>query len=527
MKDNPMWISVTNLMKQGAGEFIKQIVTHADFQDNIQLYIDRINRVYSILEKDVHIEKVTGDDKTVDVVVDIFNLVNSGGTKLSKGDLALAKICAAWPEARDELKTCLDKWKRAGFYFKLEWLLRIVTTVTTGEAFYTALKNISIEEFKIGLTQAEKYVNTLLNMISGRLGLDHDRVLGSRYSFPLLARYIHDRKGKLEDFHERDRLLYWYIHTFLWGRYSGSTESVLNQDLRLIQDPDKALDNIINQLRQNRGDLKLQPNDFVGWNRGARFYPLLYMLTRVWHAKDWGTGIELTNHLLGNLSSLQLHHIFPKALLYKHGYSIAEVNALANFTFLTQETNLEISDRAPVDYFPEIQKKHPGALESHWIPIDPELWHAENYLSFLEERRKLLANVANEFLNNLFEGEVPETQEVTSILEREARFVPGGIESAEEEQLLQNFNDWITDQGLPSGEFLYELVDQETNEPLAVLDLAWPDGLQEGFSQPVALLIDDEKETRELVNRAGFLYFTNVETLRLYVKREILVLEEY
>ena len=29
-----------------------------------------------------------------DVVVDVFNRVNSGGTKLSKGDLALAKICA-------------------------------------------------------------------------------------------------------------------------------------------------------------------------------------------------------------------------------------------------------------------------------------------------------------------------------------------------------------------------------------------------------------------------------------------------
>ena len=30
-------------------------------------------------------EEVTGGDKTVDVVVDIFNRVNSGGTKLVKG----------------------------------------------------------------------------------------------------------------------------------------------------------------------------------------------------------------------------------------------------------------------------------------------------------------------------------------------------------------------------------------------------------------------------------------------------------
>ena len=186
---------------------------------------------------------------------------------------------------------------------------------------------------------------------------------------------------------------------------------------------------------------------------------------------------------------------------------------------------MQISDRAPIDYFPEIQKKYPTALESHWIPMNQELWKVENYLTFLEERRKLLAQAANEFLDSLFEGEVPEAPEVTSILEPEAKFVPGGIDSAEEEELLQNFNDWITDQGLPSGEFLYELVDQETNEPLAVLDIAWPDGLQEGFSKPVALLIDEEKETKELVNRAGFLYFTDIETFRTYVKREILALE--
>ena len=37
------------------------------------------------------------------LIVDIFNQVNSGGTKLSKGDLALAKIGAEWPQAREEI----------------------------------------------------------------------------------------------------------------------------------------------------------------------------------------------------------------------------------------------------------------------------------------------------------------------------------------------------------------------------------------------------------------------------------------
>src|SRR5580693_9785763 len=69
-----------------------------------------ISRLLGITDVDLHVEEVTGADKSLDVVVDIFNRVNSGGTKLSKGDLALAKICADWPEARGLMKEALRKW---------------------------------------------------------------------------------------------------------------------------------------------------------------------------------------------------------------------------------------------------------------------------------------------------------------------------------------------------------------------------------------------------------------------------------
>ncbi len=86
-------------------------------------------------------------------------------------------------------------------------------------------------------------------------------------------------------------------------------------------------------------------------------------------------------------------------------------------------------------------------------------------------------------------------------------------------------NEWAGEQGLPEGEFFFELADPESGEPLAVLDLAWPDGLQTGLSQPVALLIDEGPETEEAANRAGYRFFTDVEEFRTYVSREILALE--
>ncbi|MDQ3606046.1 MAG: DUF262 domain-containing protein [Gemmatimonadota bacterium] len=525
MGSDPRWISVTELLQRGVGVFAGKLYADPELQGKFETYLGRLNAVDGIKNVSLHIEEVTGADKTIDVVVDIFNKVNSSGTKLSKGDLALAKICAEWPQAREHMQKRLDRYRRVGFEFKLDWLLRCINTTLTGEALFTALKDVATPEFKLGLQSTEHHIDALLDLIGSRLGLDHDRVLGSRYSFPLLARYLEQRNGKFLDHREQDRLLFWYVHSMLWGRYAGSTESVLNQDLGLIEENEGALDRLIGQLRQNRGDLRVHAADFSGWSRGARFYPMLYMLTRVWRSRDWGNGVELKANLLGKLTRLQLHHIFPKARLYEHGYGRADVNALANFTFLTQGTNLEVTARDPAEYLPHFAAKHPGALESHWIPMDPELWKVENYPAFLAARRELLAGAANDFLDGLNGGTVPAAEPGVVLLpELEGVTVAGGVEDDDEGQLLVECNDWVVAQGLPNGELMWELAD-ESGAPCAILDLAWPEGLQQGLSQPVALLVGETKETEEAANRAGFRYFTAPEAFREYVRAEVLALE--
>jgi hypothetical protein len=83
----------------------------------------------------------------------------------------------------------------------------------------------------------------------------------------------------------------------------------------------------------------------------------------------------------------------------------------------------------------------------------------------------------------------------------------------------------VRDQGLPEGELLYELTDRDTGQLLATLDLAWPAGLQEGLSQPVALMLDEPVKSIVAANRAGFRCFTSVDEFKQYVLREILALE--
>jgi len=381
MKDDPLWIDVTELMKKGTtgiGEYFTELAKKPELASLTGKYVGRLSKLLSITETDLHVEEVTGTDKTIDVVVDIFNHVNSGGIKLSKGDLALAKICAEWPEARETMKTKLKEWENAGYNFNLDWLLRSVNTVLTGEAKFQFLHNKTVDEISDALKRASKHIEKCLNLIGGKLGLDHDQVFFGRYAIPVMVHYMDRINGSMNE-KERDKLLFWYVQAGMWGRYSGTTESYIDKDLSAIEGDGDKLNRLIEQLRLWHGGLKVEAGHFTGWSLGARFYPVLYLLTRMGEARDWGTGVPLKASLLGKMNRLEVHHIFPKAQLYKLKYQRPEVNAVGNFCFLTKDTNLNISDRLPEEYFPEIENNHPGALASQWIPQNRDLWKTENY----------------------------------------------------------------------------------------------------------------------------------------------------
>ncbi|MGY6216600.1 GmrSD restriction endonuclease domain-containing protein [Methylolobus aquaticus] len=525
MQDDPLWVDVTALLRNGhagLGDFVGKLTVLPQYSAKIGDYVARLGRLLGILEINFHIDEINGADKTLDVVVDIFNRVNSGGTKLSKGDLALAKICADWPEARVVMKTKLAEWTQAGYHFNLDWLLRSVNTVLTGEAKFQHLHDRSAEEVQDGLKRATKHIDSSLNLINGRLGLDHDQVFFGRFGVPVMVRYLDQRSGPLSA-SEGDKLLFWFMQSGMWGRFSGSTESYIDQDLAALEGPDGGIDRLLEQLRLWHGGLRVEPGHFAGWSLGARFYPVLYWLTRKGRSKDLGNGYyELSSHLLGNLNRLEVHHIFPKAQLYKAGYARPEVNALANFCFLTKQANLEISDRLPQDYFVEAEKNAPGSLASQWIPDDPALWRINRYRDFLEVRKELLAAEANQRLEELLHGDSRWLQRTTSAMAPTPAIPVGGITSEAEEEALEALNTWVEAQGLPRGILAYDFADPTTGEQKAIFDLVWPTGIQEELSQPVAVLLNEPSEILSLASQAGFRCFTAVGDFKRYVEAEIL-----
>ncbi|GAA4860672.1 DUF262 domain-containing protein [Pseudonocardia benzenivorans] len=509
MKDDPLWIDVTAMFAGDDGAAYEQLLDLKWLRPKLPTYLARISQLQAVLQRDFHIEQITGADKTVDVVVDIFNRVNSGGTKLSKGDLALARICSDWADARPTMRRNIERWKESGFSFTPDWLLRNANAVATGRAPFSVLEDVSADQFEVGLNSAVEHVDHLLYLITTRLGLDHDRVLMGRYALPVLSRHLANRGGRFVDGAEADRALHWYIHAALLGRFAGSTETYLAKDLETV---DKSgIEGVTAALaRSRKGVLSIDAQDFEGNGRGSRSYPLLYLLTRVRQSRDLVTG-----HPLGvDASALQVHEIFPKPELVKLGkYSRAELNAIANFAFVVPSTAVTLNRRNPAEYLAHVD---PAVLASQWIPADPELWKLENYREFLAARRELLARDADAFSEELLTGSRPWTggEELKPIVvapdddERDARV-------AQIKGLVEEF----AEMGFAAPSLDAEISDPDTGRVLAVAEAFWADGLQPGQDKAVILELDPEEADLARLAELECLVFTSVDALRGYAQR--------
>jgi hypothetical protein len=204
-------------------------------------------------------------------------------------------------------------------------------------------------------------------------------------------------------------------------------------------------------------------------------------------------------------------------VLYAAGYGRSQVNAVANFCFLTQDANLAIGKRKPEDYFAAVEAKHPGALASQWIPQDPALWRIDRYPDFLAARRELLAKVANTFLDQLRSGSAPGSGQP---LERQVVVVE------ETDEDLDFRRDQVTalvaelvELGCADPAVDCEVSDPATGEVLAIAEACWPEGLQPGQGDPVILELDPAEADLPRLKEIGYEVFTSIDSLRGYVRR--------
>jgi uncharacterized protein with ParB-like and HNH nuclease domain len=150
MKDNPLWCSVVEcFQREHNGNEINVFMLAQRFEEQsgisafelAQVYNRNLSRLRSIKARDIP-EQIVPVDASITDAIDIFDRVNSQGTKLFDSELALTHVTGKWSHARRILKEKIEELDKRNFYFDLTFMTRALTGVVTHRALFNNIHNV-------------------------------------------------------------------------------------------------------------------------------------------------------------------------------------------------------------------------------------------------------------------------------------------------------------------------------------------------------------------------------------------------
>ncbi|MFI6359057.1 DUF262 domain-containing protein [Streptomyces sp. NPDC050743] len=410
-----------------------------DEEDYIQDALDRLHDLESYPFKGV----VLSADIDEEQVAEIFVRINSEGVKLDQADFILTLTSVFWEDGRRALEDfCRESRVPSiqgaspfNWYIrpKPPQLLRVVAAVGLDSAVlkqvYAALRGrdntgklspARREERFALLQQAQEHVLDLKHWHEFFLCLEHagfrgEKMISSQntllysYALWLIGRVHH--AVPIDQL--RSTIARWFFMAQLTGRYSGSVETQMEQDLALLRDLKPAdprgfttaLDRVVHEtLTSDFWSITL-PNAL---NSSAAKSPALLAYIAALNILDADVLLSTTkvrtrlDPAVLARKGVERHHLFPRKYLQKTlGITqTARINQIANMALLEWTDNIAISDQAPTDYWPQqlaAKKIPPEALARQlYLHALPEDWPSMGFESFLSARRTLMAQVVRD-----------------------------------------------------------------------------------------------------------------------------------
>jgi hypothetical protein len=395
----PQWVKVSEVFKTDSDAPFLQQAGVTGFDDaRYQKYSQRLARLRG-MRKYVYRMDVLERSLSYDEVTEIFVRVNSLGAKLRSSDLALAQITAKWRGSLEIFQAYQADCSSAGFELDLGILLKNLVAHATGQSRFLTVANLKLEQLHSGWDDGCRGLDFALNLLRSNTGISSPALLASPFLLISLGFYCTQRGYQLSP-SDAEGLTRWALLANAKGRYSrGSSETLLDQDLKTIRDGGSHLE-LLERLRTQVGRLDIAPEELEGRNQRSALFKTMFLAFQKAGARDWQTQVAIALSHVGSAHQLQFHHVFPKALLKKNGYTTREIDDIANLAFIGGRANRRISDKPPATYIPElIATDGDQAFTSQCIPTDPSLLSPDRYRNFLAERRRLIARRLNEFLS--------------------------------------------------------------------------------------------------------------------------------
>jgi len=351
------------------------------------------------------IETDQEDSGTIAEMAKAFIRLNAAGERISNVELLLSLMGGTWaPRIREAIQAGHDL-VTDGWDIDLLPYIRLVlhnlgisqSVASHPERFESAVRSLSdaarIDDVAL---DSARSLDAAGRLLQHELGIPNASLLTSQNVLVPIAAYIRKRSDEVLTATEQTAISHWFLLASLKGRYSGSPDTKLEQDLRIVADASGGfpLEQLVQSMRP--ADQKILWRDLDRGRRvnglrreGRPYLLLLWALLAKRGATDWA-GRNFTKAPWGTLTR---HHIFPQNFLDQEvpedDPATEWVHSAANITWVNDAINAEIGDTPPSEY---IGKEVPlEEARHHFIPLDtPHLLQAEHYEDFLGERMRMI-----------------------------------------------------------------------------------------------------------------------------------------
>lgn len=396
-KRDPFMVRVADVLTEGAQyASILEGVGVAQSDPEYQTYYERLSRLHGIRNYPMPIQTYASDD--YEEVAEIFARVNTGGRRLSKGDLAMSAIAARWDEGLDRIKTLEESLAQIDFPIDREAILRLLALhAGVGADSIRLLKpEMTSDHLKTAWEATEHSLLLAVDFVKSAAGIPKSGLLTSPNVMLIPAYLLHQRGQKLEQ-GEQEQMVRWLLTAMAFSHYSNQVESKLEAEAKAVRElsPGDLWPELIRRASGPRSaDSSISPVDLVDKTHRSPLFNLLYIAALRRGAKDWWNNLTLSGVPVGRGHKIEFHHVFPQALT-KGRYPDSLRNSMANLAFLSGLGNKKVGAKDPKEYLAGVDGQE---LRNQWVPLDPSLWDVERFEEFLEARRRLMAADLNEML---------------------------------------------------------------------------------------------------------------------------------
>jgi len=327
----------------------------------------------------------------------IFERINNTGTKLGMMDLMVAWTWSGefhLKTAIDGVSESLDEKDFAGVPTRI--MLQAVSAVVQNTTKSKAILTLNPASVREHFRSAQAALEQAVDFLSTEFNCSNSDFLPHVQQLVPLTRFFHETSSPTDT--QFDALRRWFWATSFSRRYGAQTDEKMDADieamLELSGGDTSALDSYSHSL-------DVQTLLGTKFGKGHPYVRAFLLLLSAQSPLDLVKGKKVDTGLaLSAFNRKEYHHVFPQAFLKRREVAVDQINTMLNFCFLPSDSNKQISQKQPSDYFFNMipAGRYQEILKSNLLPLNKDIYRGDDYDKFLQERATLLVQKVNELV---------------------------------------------------------------------------------------------------------------------------------